>query len=160
MVKGGEDVGAPLVTDGEAAEAGKPSQGALDDPTVSAQALAALDAVAGDTRNDGPPSQRLSAECEIIALVGVQLGWASSWAARALPDRRRGIDDFLQQLAVMPVGWRNPHGQGDAVGIDEDMAFGARLATVRRVRPGRLAPLFAGTAALSTAARSQLIALA
>lgn len=160
MVEGGEDVGAALVADGEAAEAGKPSQGALDDPTVSAQALAALDAAAGDARNDGPPSQRLSAEGEIIALVGMQLDWASSWAARALPDRRYGIDHLLQQLAIVPVGWRNPQSQGDAVGIDEDVALGARFAAVRRVRPGRLAPLFAGTAALSTAARSQLIALA
>lgn len=160
MVEGGEDVCAPLVTDGEATESSEPSQGALNHPAVSAQALAALDAAAGDARNNGPPAQRLSAEGEIIAFVGVQLGRAAAWAAGALPDRRYGIDHLLQQLAVVPVGRRNPHGQGDAVGIDEDVALGTRLAAVRRVRPGLLAPLFAGTAVLSTAARSQLIALA
>ncbi|EWY36155.1 hypothetical protein N825_29880 [Skermanella stibiiresistens SB22] len=40
------------------------------------------------------------------------------------------------------------------------MALGARLAAVRRVRPGFKAPLFAGTLALSNAARLQSIALA
>lgn len=60
----------------------------------------------------------------------------------------------------MPVGRRDRQGEGDAVGIDEDMALGARFAAVRRVRLSRLAPLFAGVAALSKAARSQLIALA
>lgn len=160
MVKGGEDVGAPLVTDGEAAEAGEPSERTLDHPTVSAQALAALDAAAGDTRNDGPPSQRLSAEGEVVALVGVQLGRSAPWPAHTLADRRHSIDQRLKQFAVVPVGRRDPQSEWNAVGIDEDVPLGARLAAIRRVRAGLLAPLFAGTAALSTAARSQLMALA
>lgn len=97
---------------------------------------------------------------EVVALVGVQFGWATSWPARALADRRHGIDQRFQELAVMPVGRRDFQGEGDAIGIDEDVALGARFAAVRRVRPGLLAPLFAGTLALSTAARSQLMALA
>lgn len=76
----------------------------------------------------------------VITLVGMQLGRASPWTAGALLDRRYGIDHLLQQLAVVAVGRRNPHGQGDAVGIDEDVASGALLAAVGRVRPSLLAP--------------------
>jgi hypothetical protein len=97
---------------------------------------------------------------EVVALVGVQFGWSTPWPSRTLADCRHGIDQRLQELAVMPVGRRNPQGEGDAIGIDEDVALGARFAAVRWVRPGLFAPLFAGTLALSTAARSQLMALA
>jgi hypothetical protein len=90
---------------------------------MPAQALAALDAATGDAGDDASPPQGSSAEGEIIALVGVQLGWASPGTADALADRRHGIDHLLQQLAVMPVGRRDPYGQWDAVGIDEDMAL-------------------------------------
>lgn len=127
---------------------------------MSAEALAALDATPGDARDDRSPAQRASAEGEIVPLVGVQLGRAAPWPARTLADRRYGIDQRLQKFAVVPVGRRDPQGEGDAVGINEDVAFGARLAAIRRVRAGLLAPLFAGTLALSTAARSQLMALA
>ena len=160
MVKGSEDVGAPFVADGDAAEAGEPSERTLDHPSVSAKTLAALDATPGDPRNDRSLAQRLPAVCKVVALVGVQLGRAAPGPARTLADRRHGIDQRLQQLAVVPVGWRDPQGERDAVSIDEDVALGARLAAIRRVRAGLLTPLFAGTLALSTAARSQLMALA
>lgn len=160
MVEGGEDVGAPLVADGDAAEAGEPSQRTLHHPSVPAQALAALDAAPGDARDDRPPPQGPPAVGEVVAFVGVQLGRAAPWPPRTLADRRHGIHQRLQQLAVVPVGGGDPQGEGDTVGIDEDVALRTRLAAIRRVRTGLLAPLFAGTLALSTAARSQLMALA
>ena len=159
MVEGGEDVGASFVADGDTTEAGEPGERTLDHPSVSAEALAALDAAPGDAWNDRPAAQRPPAVGEVVALVGVQLGRAAAWPARTLADRRHGIDQHLQKFAVVPVGRRDPQGEGDAVGIVEDVALGARLAAIRRVRAGLLAPLFAGTLALSTAARSQLMAL-
>jgi len=160
VVKGGEDVGAPFVSDGDAAEAGEPCERPLDHPSVSAKTLAALDATPGDPRNDRSLAQRPPAVCKVVALVGVQLGRAAPWPARTLADRRHGIDQRLQQLAIVPVGRRDLQGEWDAIGIDEDVTLGARLAAIRRVRASLLAPLFAGTLALSTAARSQLMALA
>lgn len=41
------DVGPSLVADGQAAKAVEPSQRALDDPTVAAQTLAAVEAAPG-----------------------------------------------------------------------------------------------------------------
>jgi len=160
VVEGGEDVGPPLVADGDATEAGEPGERALDHPSVPAQTLAAFDTAPGDAWNDRPPAQRASAVGEVIALVGVQFGGSAPWPASTLADGRYGIDECLQQLAVVAVGWRDPQGERDAVGVHEDVALGARLAAIRRARAGLLAPLFAGTLALSTAARSQLMALA
>ncbi|GLR83279.1 hypothetical protein GCM10007856_60030 [Azospirillum oryzae] len=56
MMEGGEDIGAPFVADGEAAETGKPGECPLDHPSVSAKALAALNATPGDAWNDPPPA--------------------------------------------------------------------------------------------------------
>lgn len=56
MVEGGEDIGAPFVADGDAAETGKSGECPLDHPSVSAEALAALDATPGDAWNDPPPA--------------------------------------------------------------------------------------------------------
>lgn len=159
-MEGSEDVGAPFVADGDPTEAGEPWQGALDHPAVPAQALAAFDAAAGDPGNDGALAQGAPAVGEIVGLVGVQFGGATARPADALADGWHRIDQRLQELAVVPVGSRDGQGEGDAIGINEDVALGARLAAVGGVRPSLLAPLFAGTAALSTAARSQLMALA
>lgn len=159
-MEGREDVSAPFIADRDAAEAGEPGERTLDHPSVSAEALAALDATPGDARDDRSLAQRPPAVGEVVTLVGVQFGRTASWPACTLADRRHGIDQRLQQLAVVPVGRRDPQGERNAVGIDEDVALGTRLAAVRRVRAGLLAPLFAGTLALSTAARSQLMALA
>ena len=46
------DVGAPLIPDGEAAKAVQPCQCPLDDPTVPAQAFAAVHAAPGNARLD------------------------------------------------------------------------------------------------------------
>jgi hypothetical protein len=90
----------------------------------------------------------------------VQLGGPAAGPAGALANGRDGVDRGFQHPAVVDVGGRQGHGQRDAVGVDDDMALGARLAPVGRVRPGLKAPLFAGTLALSSAARLQSIALA
>lgn len=158
-MESGEDVAAALVADDDAAETGKPCQGTLDLPAVAAEALAGLDAAAGDARDDGPLAQGPAAAWIIVALVGVQFGRSASRPAGALPDGRDGVDGGFELLAVMDVGRRNGHGQRDAVGVDDDMALGPWLAAVRRVRAGVRTPLFAGTLALSSAARLQSMAL-
>jgi hypothetical protein len=45
----------------------------------------------------------------------------------------------------------------DTLGFDHKVALRARFSTIRRIRAGELAPLFAGTLALSSAARLQSI---
>jgi len=47
----------PFVADGEAAVAGEPGDGAFDLPAVSAEAVAGVDAAAGDARDDAALAQ-------------------------------------------------------------------------------------------------------
>lgn len=160
MVEGLEDVGAALVADGEAAEAGKPSQGALDDPAVPAQPVGAVDAAPGDARRDAPCAAGLAAGCVIIGLVGMELFGPAAGTATALADGAHRVQHRFQQTAVVAVGRAQANGERDAVRVDQKMTLAARAAAIGRVRAGLFAPLFAATAALSKAQRDQSMALA
>lgn len=150
------DVGAAFVANHEAAKAGEPGEAAFDDPTMAAKALAILDAAAGDAGHDAALAAGLAARMAVIGLVGVEFPWASAWPARAATaEAGHSIEGWRQHLAVVAVGGAQGDTERRALGIGDDMAFGARPAAIRRVRTGLLAPLFAGTDALSSAARSQ-----
>src|SRR4051812_13786237 len=107
---------------------------------MAAEALPALDAAPGDPGDDGTPAQCPPAVGEVVSFVGMELGRSTPRPAGALADCRYGIDQILQQLAVVPIGRRNPQGKGDAVGVHKDVALEARLAAIRWVRAGFLAP--------------------
>ena len=89
-------------------------------------------------------------------------------SACSLPGRRRGrplhwrdgVDHALEALAVVDVRRAEREGKGDAARVGEDVALCPRPASICRVRAGLFAPLFAGTLALSSAARLQSMALA
>ena len=158
--EGGEgemDVGTPLVAEGEAPEATEPSQGALGDLAVSAEFLAAVDPPPGDARGDVALAALAAAEGMIIGFVGVQLVGAPPRPTPAALDRRHGVERRGEHFAVVAVGRAQHEAERRALAVDHDMALGARLAAVDRARPGGVAPLFAGTAALSSAARRQSI---
>ena len=154
------DVGAALIADGEAAVAGKPGQRALDHPAVAAQAGAALNASSGDAGDDAPSLTGLSAVGEVVGLVRVEFGWPSARPAAALADRRNGVDHALKALAVVGVRRAEREREGDAARIGENVPLCPRPPAIRRIGAGLFAPLFAGTLALSSAARLQSMALA
>ncbi len=54
-----------------------------------------------------------------------------------------------QRDAVVAVGAGQERGERGAAPVDHNVALRARAAAIRRVRAGLLAPLFAGTQALS-----------
>ena len=58
------DVGTPFIANGEATIAVEPGQGALDDPATATQALAGVDALAGEADPDVAATQRLAAAGE------------------------------------------------------------------------------------------------
>jgi hypothetical protein len=159
-MEGLQDIEPPFVADGQAPEAREPCQGALDDPAMAAEALAALDAAPGDPRGDAPSSGGLAAAREVVALVGVELGRPPARAAGAVPDRRHRVDQRGEAPAVVLVRRAEGESERDAVRVGEDVALGAGLAAVGRVRARRLAPLLAANDALSSAARDQSTALA
>ena len=83
--EGEVDVGAALVADGDAAELGEPSQGALDFATVSAETLIAVGATLYDARSDAASAARPAAAVMVVGLVGVTFARMRS-ETRGLPS--------------------------------------------------------------------------
>lgn len=144
------DVEPALVADGEAAEAVDPGECALDDPPVLAQPLAALDATARNPVFDPAPEAGAAAAAMIIGLVGVQLVWPATRPARLASDGRDRVEQVLEGPAVVSVGAAQQEGERDAASVGDEVALGARLAAVRRVRACSGVSLLAAMEALST----------
>src|SRR6266487_2328929 len=153
-------IGAPLVAHPQPTEPVVPGAGPLHVPAVPAQALAGLDPDPRDPAADmmGPavaPAVRL-----VIRLVGVHLRWpppGSAGLTERAAERGDRLEHLLEDDRVVHIGRRQERGQRESLAIDHQMAFRARLAAIRWIRPGRLAPLFAGTLVESTLARDQSI---
>lgn len=151
------DIGALLVPDFQPPEAVEPGQSALHLPAVAAQLLIGLDAAPRDPWHNPVVPEHLAAEGEVIALVGVQFLWPYAGSTLGALDRLHSTEDPLQHFAVVYVGGRLDDGQRDAVAIDNDVTLAPKLAPIRRVWAGLLAPRGAGTGAESTEARDQSI---
>ena len=152
------DVGAALVSDAQAAVAGEPGEGPLHNPPVATEVGAALDATAGDARDDAAGAALLAAPAVVVGLVGVELVRPTArTATMAGPYRRDGVQGRGQHAAVVAVGPTERQAERRAAGIRDEVALGTRLTPVRRVGPDRLAPLLAAMLALSSAARRQSI---
>ena len=81
------DISPSFVADGQAAIAVEPGQRALDDPAVAAEALAGIDALAGDAHPDVALAEGGSAAGDVVGLVGVAFGGTLAAASVGLPDR-------------------------------------------------------------------------
>src|SRR5215210_4101917 len=154
------DVVPPLVTHLETPKAVQPRQGALHHPPVLTQPFARLDPAPGDAGGYPPLPERLAAARVVISLIRVQLLGALARATTRLTNRRDGIHGLLQRLRIVDVGGGVDHREWDAASVDHEVALGAPLTPVRRVRPGPSAPPGAGTLAESKDARSQSISSA
>ncbi len=158
------DVGPSLIVDGEAAQAGQSSEGALDDPAMASEPSAALDAASGDAWDDGAGPALGPAPAMVVAFVGVQLvRSAARTSAAAGAHARHRVQGGCQHHAVVPVGPAQCQAERRAARVDDEVTFAARPAgrrcfasrRNRRVRAGLFAPFLAGTDALSRAARLQ-----
>ena len=149
-----------LVADDQSPELAEPSKRALHHPPVPAQPLAALYSSAGYAGDDPSPSECSSAALEVISFVSMQLAGTSSATSTQkarLLDRLDGIQHVGESVGVVDISRSADHRERDSFGVDHNMALRALFALVCGVRPCTLAPLFAGTLALSTEARDQSI---
>jgi hypothetical protein len=149
------DVGAALVTDGQAAVLAHPGQGALHDPAMPPQARAALHAFARDAPRNAAPAQGAPTARRVVRLVRVQLVRALARPTAWPLDRPDAVDQRRKDVAIGTGGGREQDREREALPVDHHMALAARFAAIRRMRPGFVAPLLAGAKALSTLARLQ-----
>ena len=87
----------------------------------------------------------------------MQLLGALARSATRFADRLDSIHRLLQDLGVVDVRGRVDHRERDAISVDHDVALRARLALVRRIRSGLLAPRGAATLDESNEALSHSI---
>jgi hypothetical protein len=149
------DVDPAFVADGEASELVKPCEAALDHPAIAAEPLAGLDASPGYARLDPTAVTGATAAPMVVGFVGVQLVRPSSRSAALARDMWHGIEQFLERHAVVDVGAGQQKGERDAAAICDQVAFGARPASIGRVGTSRGAPFLAAMEELSMHARLQ-----
>lgn len=128
-----------FITDFQPLEPVEPAQGAFNDPTVTPQRAARLDATASNARCDAPCPARLAAPQEVIAFVGVQFEWASARPTRTtVPNALHSIESSFKHAAVVHVRGGDDHAEGNAKTVNDEVAFAAELASVGGVAAGVL----------------------
>ena len=147
------DIASALVARDEPAQAVDPGEGAFDHPSMAAQLLTGLDAAPGDAGHDPATAASLSAAPMIVGLVGVELVWPVPHPACLAADRLNGVEQFLERHAVAGIGTCEEKGERNATALGDQMAFCAQPASIGRVRPCLVTPLFAASDALSRHAR-------
>lgn len=147
----GEEVAAlAFVSDGEAAVAEQPGNGAFDLPAVPSESLGRLDAGAGDPDRDAAFAQPGAVFGGVVGLVRAEFsGLAAPWSASG-PHRGYRPHKRFQGQDVVGVRRGGPDRERDALGVGQDVEFAAGFAAVDRVRAGQRTPLFARTDAAST----------
>lgn len=150
------DIQSSFTADSQLAKPGEPTVRPLHYPAVLAQSLAAFNSSPGNPANDAPLSQVGPASLEVVAF--------STWSfagllgtSRQACNRRNRVHALLKHLGVVPVHAVDQDHQWDASGIYNDVALGAKLASVGGVRARFLAPPGLGTEEPSMLARLQSI---
>lgn len=153
--KGQVHICAPLVANAQTAITIEPGKRAFNHPAMPAKPLARLDATPRDTWRDAARAQLLAQRLGVIRFVSVQLRGTFTWSATPAFDRFNSIYCGEHHPRVMHVGCTQRDGERDALPVHDHMAFRARFAAIRWIRPGFFAPFSAGTAEESSEARDQ-----
>ncbi|OBR50054.1 hypothetical protein A6456_33840 [Paraburkholderia tropica] len=96
------NVGTAINANAQFAATGKPGVRALDNPTMSAEPLAAFRATSGATRRDAALSQVTTAVRKVITSVFMQFAGAISWLSVEARRCRNVIKCGLECHRVVP----------------------------------------------------------
>jgi hypothetical protein len=149
------DVCSTFIPDLELPEAVEPGVRALDNPTMTAESLLRLYALAGNARRDTPPPQSRPVLPRFISLVGVQFGGTSARSSAGTLDRMNRVNRQLQRRRLIDIGCCQHNRERDALTVDHNMALRALFSAIRWILPGFFAPPGAGTVEASMLARLQ-----
>ena len=129
-------VGSALIADAQPAELIQPSQGSLNHPTVDSQAAAVPSEAPSQDRLDPQPAQCLSVGFRVISSVSLNPVRSPARAAPPAPNRWNGLHQGQQLGHVMTISSRQDGGQGDSLGVGNQVVFAPRLAPVSRIGAG------------------------
>jgi hypothetical protein len=91
---------------------------------------------------DSSLPQRLPTAGKVIRFVRMQLARALTQLSSRPFDGRYGIEHLFKDPGVVHIRCRERDRQRNALSFDQDMVFSARFASIRRIRAGRVAPLY------------------
>ena len=149
------NVGSPLIADAQPAELMQPSQGSLNHPTIDSEAAAVLGEALGQDRLDPQRAQCLAARFRVISSVSLNLVRSPTRAASPAPNWWNVLHQGQQLGHVMTISSRQDGGQGDSLGVGNQVVFAPQLAPVSGIGPSFPPPPTARMEALSTTARDQ-----
>ncbi len=130
--EGEMEVGAALVADTEALEAGELGEGSFHHPPVPSQMGAAVHAASRDPWLDPTGAALPAAASVIVVLVGVQLVRALARPTMAFGSHAlHGVQGGHQHHAVVPSGPAQDNAERRAAGGRDEGALRARPAAIR-----------------------------
>ena len=150
-------LGAAFVADEQPFELVQVREGALDNPTESAEAGAMLGAAASDHRRDPAGANEPAVLVVVVATVTDYLVGAPSRPPDKTADRGHAVEQRDQLRDVVAVAARECEGERDPGRIDEEMVLRSGSAPVNRARARFGAPFSACTWLPSTIARDHSI---
>lgn len=141
--EGEMEIRTPFMADQEAAVATDPCERPLYNPAVATQPLAALDPLPSDSAADSSTAQIPAAPSHVVRLVGMYLlGPLSGPTRPAAFDRRDGVEERLENTAVMHVCGTEQYGQRDTAPVHSNVALCACSSAIGRVRSRVFASTF------------------
>lgn len=135
----------------------KPGQRAFHHPPVSAEPGARLNAPSGNPGLNAALFEGTVTAGIVVAFVSVELGRSFSWTAPRLEDSGNCINQGFEHFGIVDISRSMADSEGNTLGIDHQVAFGAGFPAIGRIRASILAPPGAGTLPESRQARDQSI---
>src|SRR5262249_55068240 len=129
--------------------------GTLDDPTMTAELLLRLFALASDPRCNASLPQGRPVLFRRVPLVCVQFIGPLARPTVGTLDRYNRVEGRLQHGHLVDVGGGQEDRERDPLSVDHKMALRALFAAIRWILPGFFAPPGEGTVEASIAARLQ-----
>jgi hypothetical protein len=129
--------------DEQSAAVMEPGEGALDDPSVAAEAGAVLGLAAGDHRLDAATPDKAAVFVVVVAAVGDQCPGSAAWPSDAAADGRHSVEQVEQLGDIVAVAAGQCPGERSAAAVYEQMVLAACSAAIDRAGTRFRAPFFA-----------------
>jgi hypothetical protein len=131
--QGDMNVNAPLKASSQLAKGGHPGVCALDNPTVAPKPIIALNAFAGYAVMDTAAFEMSTAARVVVSLVCVQLTGPATRSAWLAAHRRQGVNQLIKDHRIVTIGSCDAKDQRGALAARDEMAFTAKLSSVRGI---------------------------